>query len=174
MHVDPPVSGSNVTAGVYGKTPGVTRARLSRLVAARLPPNRPAAVAASPKSPAPSSIRRRHAPPLNPPPHVAVAASPKSPAPSPSIRRHRRRPRSIAIAIAVSLDPSPSSPAKASALAPPPNSHQNHPAAAPIAAAHARLSSPPTRCQPPQEPPQEQAARLSDLVFTAHSCRSSR
>jgi hypothetical protein len=29
-------------------------------------------------------------------------------------------------------------------------------AAPPVAAAHARLSSPPTRCQPPQAPPQEQ------------------
>jgi hypothetical protein len=113
--VGPPVSGSNVTVGVYGKTPGVKRARLSRLVAARFSPQIDMPPSPPPPNPLPpSSIHCRRAPPpnpLSPPPPSPLPPSsiprrrapPPNPLPPPLPSIRRRLPRSVAIAVASRL-----------------------------------------------------------------------
>jgi hypothetical protein len=79
----PPVSGSNVTAGVYSKTPGVKRPRLSRFGgrACVIPPKSTAVDPPSPPAATPSTlpcrrIRRRdsRSSPLPTPKSAAAAA----------------------------------------------------------------------------------------------------
>jgi hypothetical protein len=72
----PPVSGSNVTAGVYSKTPGVKRPRLSRFGgrASVVPPKSTAIDPPSPPASPPPCRRDSRSSPLPTPKSAATAA----------------------------------------------------------------------------------------------------